>query len=75
MIKLLHKIPKTRPVRAIYQCECGNEFTALASNVTMGKTKSCGCLRKRMALEKMANNKPAFSGGNRVHGKYEPYTY
>ena len=27
------------------RCDCGCEFIALATNVTRGNTKSCGCYR------------------------------
>lgn len=65
----------TRPTKALYRCYCGAEFEALVSNVRQGRTKSCGCLRRRMAIEKMAENVAAFSGGNLKHGKYDPYTF
>lgn len=74
-IELVSRHPKTRPCRATYKCYCGNQFDALMSNVTSGKTKSCGCLRRQMALDRMRENPAAFSGGNVVHGRYEPYTY
>ena len=30
----------------LFECECGNEKVMSLLNVTSGKTKSCGCLRK-----------------------------
>lgn len=74
-IELISRHHKTRPCRATYQCHCGNQFDALMSNVASGKTKSCGCLRRRMAVERMRDNPDAFGRGNVVHGLYEPYTY
>lgn len=65
--ELVSKIPKTRPVRATYRCDCGNEFTALAGNVNSGKTSSCGCYRRAEALKRMAEHKSAFSLGNPTH--------
>jgi hypothetical protein len=36
----------------IYKCGfCGNEFKANTNNVVQGKTRSCGCYRKRRANE------------------------
>lgn len=74
-IELIRRIPKTRPTKAVFLCHCGEEFEALLTNVNAGRTKSCGCLRRRMAVEKMAAHKSAFSGGNRKHGKYDLYTF
>lgn len=31
------------------QCDCGNEVIAAAGNLKLGRTKSCGCLRKEIA--------------------------
>lgn len=73
--KLIEKYQRSRPSRGRYLCDCGAEFDALASNVNAGKTKSCGCLRRKHALQNMSLNKEAFSGGNKQHGKYDPYTY
>lgn len=28
-------------------CDCGTEFTAIGNNLTRGKSKSCGCLRRQ----------------------------
>lgn len=33
------------------KCSCGNEVDVLASSLTSGKTKSCGCLQKKRASE------------------------
>lgn len=67
---LISRIPKSRPAKAIYRCACGAEFEAGVSNVNSGKTSSCGCFRRAMALAKMAQNKAAFSRGNVKHGKF-----
>ena len=37
-------IPNTTPRQALYKCECGNEKVLIASNVTTGRTISCGCI-------------------------------
>lgn len=60
--------------RGLYLCDCGAKFETLVQSVRKARTKSCGCLRRRMALEKMSANKKAFSGGNVIHGKYDAYT-
>ena len=31
------------------KCDCGNELTVVGENITNGRTKSCGCLRKERA--------------------------
>jgi hypothetical protein len=33
--------------RALYLCECGNEFPTDIKSVKIGRTKSCGCLKAR----------------------------
>lgn len=38
------------------QCECGNEKIILGSNLTSGKTKSCGCYRKDKLKELKLEN-------------------
>jgi hypothetical protein len=73
--ELIFKFPKSRPVRATYRCDCGKEFTALAGNVNSGKTSSCGCYRRSEAIRKMAKYSESFTGGNVVHGRYDPYTF
>ncbi len=35
------------------RCDCGTEFTALAGNLRSGKTKSCGCLRDKLAKDRI----------------------
>lgn len=69
-LTLLEKIAGTRPQKAVYACSCGSEVVRLVGNVSSGKTKSCGCLAREMALLKMAQHKAAFSSGNKTHGKY-----
>lgn len=74
-VTILSRVPGTRPARAKFRCFCGTEFEALLNNVTQGRTKSCGCLRRDMAIQKMAANAAAFGRGNIRHGLYDPYTY
>jgi len=38
-------------VRWICKCDCGNETIVTADSLLSGKTKSCGCLRKRVGEE------------------------
>lgn len=35
-----------------FECECGNKVTLPLSQVKSGNTKSCGCLRREMIIEK-----------------------
>lgn len=42
------------------RCDCGVEFTALASELKRGGVRSCGCLRREMMM------------GNHRHTKKEP---
>ena len=36
----------------LFRCDCGQEKSFFRSNVTMGKTKSCGCLRREVSKSK-----------------------
>lgn len=67
MLTLINSIPKSRPQKAVYLCECGTEKTLHVSNVNSGRTKSCGCYGRKAAVEKMALYKEAFSSGNPTH--------
>lgn len=69
-LTLVEKIKGSRPQKAIYQCTCGNVVTRYCSNVAAGKTSSCGCLAKEMALAKMAEHRTQFAKGNTSHGLY-----
>ena len=33
----------TKTTKWICRCKCGNEISAFASNLKLGRTKSCGC--------------------------------
>ena len=38
-----------QPIKWKCQCDCGNIFEARGNDIKNGKTKSCGCLRKKQA--------------------------
>jgi hypothetical protein len=46
----LERSPKIPGVtrKDIFQCNCGKTFSATLSNVSSGKTKSCGCLARSL---------------------------
>ena len=67
--RLVREIPGSRPRRAIYLCQCGAEFETNVGSVRQGKTKSCGCYRRKLAIEKMSKYQSEFSRGNPTHGK------
>lgn len=67
-LTFVRRIPKSRPVRAVYRCVCGVEKEFYQSNVRRGKSRSCGCLNREMSLAKMASNHDAFHRGNPTHG-------
>lgn len=66
-LTLVRRIPGTRPVKAIYRCSCGVEREFYHGAVTRGKSKSCGCLNKELAIARMVRHKEAFSRGNPKH--------
>lgn len=69
-LTLIEKIKGSRPQIGRYRCECGAVVTKHCGNVQSGVTKSCGCLRREMASQKMAANAAQFSGGNKRHGNF-----
>lgn len=57
-VVVLEKVGSSAGRISIYRCrcDCGVEFNAYASNLTSGRTRSCGCLRneqlrKRITIE------------------------
>lgn len=53
--------------RWLCQCDCGNTGIVLGNSLSRGKSKSCGCLRREVALE---------NGRKRVkHGHYHERLY
>lgn len=72
-LALVSRVAKTRPVRAIFICECGVEKEIDYGSVRRGKTKSCGCLNREMALERMKSF-PSTPAQLR-HGMYGTSTY
>lgn len=66
-LTFIRDIPGTR--KALYRCSCGVEKEINKTNVNLGKSRSCGCLRRELSLERMAEHRAAFSGGNPTHGK------
>lgn len=43
--------------KVLCKCECGNEKVITLSNITNGRTKSCGCIRKENGHKQGANKK------------------
>jgi hypothetical protein len=67
---LIERIPNTRPVLALYQCVCGTRKQFYLDNVKRGKTKSCGCLNRELAKERMVVHPIKFNRGNPKHGAF-----
>jgi hypothetical protein len=67
-LTLIHRIPKTRPARALYRCECGTEKIIGVDPVKRGKTRSCGCLGREISAARM-RDRSEFRAGRRTHGK------
>lgn len=47
------------------QCDCGNMVNCLASNITTGKTKSCGCIRIENTIKQNIEKNPSKITGKR----------
>lgn len=67
-LTFIKHLPGTR--KSLYRCECGTEKAIATANVNAGKSRSCGCLNRELAIQRMAANADKFSGGNRKHGKF-----
>lgn len=54
VIGFSHSKPKKGGSRTYWKCkcECGNETTILGQEIPKGNQKSCGCLRKEIAIER-----------------------
>lgn len=46
-----HKCPKCGATTIECTCECGGKWEGLSAQVITGKTKSCGCLKRRVIEE------------------------
>ena len=52
------------------KCDCGNEKAVAINQLTVGKTKSCGCLSRELASERMkGENHPMFGIRGEQHHK------
>lgn len=58
------KRTKHRYVLWLCKCDCGNEIPVIGRHLTIGNTKSCGCLRKEVSSKR-----------SRVHGMADTKTY
>lgn len=52
------------------RCDCGSDAIVNRSQLTGGKTRSCGCLAREAALARMAEHKDKFVGGQHKHGQF-----
>lgn len=46
------------------KCDCGNEVDVVGKDLTRGRTKSCGCLRKEYQKKNMLDNGDKITGKN-----------
>ena len=52
-VKILYRTtPPGEPIKWKCLCFCGNEFEARGGDLKSGRTKSCGCLRRKVAAER-----------------------
>ena len=51
-IKILYRTTQPGvPIKWMCECKCGQLFEARGNDIKSGRTKSCGCLRKKTAKE------------------------
>lgn len=55
----------------VCKCDCGNESEVIAYQLTSGKTKSCGCLKKQTNKNRSGKNHHNWKGGR--HKSSEGY--
>ncbi len=60
--------PKAGARRVLCKCDCGKEKTVYISNLTTGKTKSCGCAARETTSKRVKKHGLAWD----VNGKMRP---
>lgn len=50
-LTILEVIPDTHPTKVRCQCDCGNVYIGVQTDIATGHTQSCGCLQKERASE------------------------
>lgn len=56
-LKVLEEVEKGKSGRRFTcECECGNKVTLYSSAFLNGNTKSCGCLRRKLTIEKSTSH-------------------
>jgi hypothetical protein len=60
-LTVLHEAPSRhdRKRRWVCQCQCGNTSEVVTSNLTTGRTKSCGCLKAEVSRKRAKHNAAA----------------
>ena len=57
----------------VCKCECGNEVEVRLSQLTTGKTKSCGCLNRELSSKRMkGSNHPMYGVKGEANHKWNP---
>lgn len=56
------------------KCDCGSEHLVSINNLTTGAVKSCGCLSRTKASERMKKNNPGirkhYKSGSVIYGRF-----
>jgi 5-methylcytosine-specific restriction endonuclease McrA len=60
LVVRLHSKSKHNKVLWLCQCDCGNEYVCVGSNLSSGITHSCGCLQKEIVRSRSGENHPNF---------------
>lgn len=69
-IKRVESALDIRPVW-LFRCECGNTHIARGNDVRSGRIKSCGCLHRENAIDKL----PLMHDANTIHGQARTAIY
>ena len=66
-LTLEYPIKLKKVIHWVCLCDCGNRITVSVSSLNKGNTKSCGCLRKELIIEK---NRKSWKGCGELSGNY-----
>lgn len=70
---VLGRVTSVKHGRYLVECDCGNQFSALTSNLTSGNTKSCGCLQKDMLPSRLTHGESSGVGNKLKTPEYSAW--
>ena len=68
-LKVLEVVKVGRRLHFVCLCDCGNTKTIYKNSVTLGHTKSCGCIANNLASSRMKKRNPMWIPGVKEKAK------